>query len=192
MSHKRTMHQILGTLLVSLLLAGCSGKSVQPTLTPIPPTATPIPPTNTPISSPTLPPAPTAIPASNDLMTVGNFEFQISEVRIANTIGNIPGGPVSNYKGTLVMAADGFVPKDAKPGNVLLMVFLTLKTGENQSLLDSDLKIIEGDSTKSAVVILNQTQDNRVIWVYDVKPSSKSFLLMFPDDVAIDITPLLP
>ena len=192
MSHKKLLPQILGLMLVALLLTGCGGKPAQPTPTLIPPTATPLPPTVTPIPSPTIPPTPTAIPGSNDPVTVGNFEFQISEVRIADAINNIPGGSVSNYKGALVMTANGLVPQDAKPGNVLLMVFIILQTGDNQSFLDSDLKIIEGDSKKSAVAILTQDQENRVIWVYDVKPSSKSFLLVFPDDVMIDLTPLIP
>ncbi len=183
---------MLGLMLVALLITGCSGNPAQPTPTPTPPTATPIPPTVTPIPSPTLPPTPTAIPGSNDPVTVGDFEFQISEVRISDAINNLPDGPFSNYKGALVMTATGFVPQDAKPGNVLLMVFVTLQTGYNRSFLDSDLKIIEGDSRKSAVAILTQDQDNRVIWVYDVKPSSRSFLLVFPHDVMIDLTPLIP
>jgi hypothetical protein len=170
-----------------LLLIGCSGKPVQPIATLIPPTTTPIPPTVTPTTRPT----PTAIPGSNNPMTVGNFGFQISEVRIADTINNIPGGSVSNYKGTLVMTANGLVPQDAIPGDVLLMIFITLQTGDNQSFLDSDLKIIEGDSIKSAVTILTEDQKDHIVWVYDVKPSSKSFLLIFPNNEMIDLTPLV-
>lgn len=144
----------------------------------------------TPTEAPTPIPTPTAIPASNDSMTVGDFEFRISTVQINNTINVL--GPISNYKGSLTMNADGLVPMDAAPGKILLMVFLILQNGDYQRLLDSDLKIIEGDSTKSAVAILTQTQKNLVIWVYDVNPDSMSFSLVFPDDVVIDLTPVLP
>ena len=173
-----------------LFLAGCGGAPVEPTFTttptPVPPTAT-----STPIPSPTLPPVPTAIPGNNDPMTIGDFEFQIAEVQLSDAI-NVTGGPVSNYKGTIVVTANGFVPKDATPGNKLLMIFTTLQSDNYQNFVDADLKVIEGNSENSAVAILTQDQDNRVIWVYDVKPSSRSFLLIFPDDVTIDLTPLMP
>ena len=177
--------------LVIILLTGCGGKAlVQSTATLPPPTITPIPPTITPIPSPTLPPVPTAIPGSNDLMTIGDYKFQISEVQLTDTL-NVSGGPVSNYKGALVMTANGFVPKDATPGGKLLMIFTSLQSDNYQSFIDADLKIIEEGSEKSAIAILTQDQENRVIWVYDVKPSSSSFLFVFPDDTAIDLTPLM-
>ena len=178
--------------LVVILLTGCSGKvPIQSTATLPPLTNTSIPPTITPIPSPTLPPVPTAIPGSNDPMTIGDFNFQISEVQLTDTL-NVSGGPVSNYKGDLVMTANGFVPKDATPGNKLLMIFTSLQSDNYQSFIDADLKIIEEDSEKSAVAILTQDQENRVIWVYDVKPSSTSFLLVFPDGTIIDLAPLMP
>jgi hypothetical protein len=89
------------------------------------------------------------------------------------------------------MTANGLVPQDTIPGDVLLMIFITLQTGDNQSFLDSDLKIIEGDSIKSAVTILTEAQKDHIVWVYDVKPSSKSFLLIFPNNEMIDLTPLV-
>ena len=192
MNSKKTFHRSCILIVISLLLASCAGRPAQPTLTPIPPTDTPIPPTVTPIPSPTLPPTPTAIPGSKDPLTVGNFKFQITEVRIADAINNLPGTSVSNYKGALVMAANGFVPQAAQPGNVLLIVLIKLQTGDKQSFLDSDLKITEGDTQKSAVAILTLDEKDLVVWVYDVKPSSKSFLLVFPGDVMIDLTPLIP
>jgi hypothetical protein len=124
-------------------------------------------------------------------MTIGDFKFQISEVQLNDTL-NVSGGPVSNYKGALVMTANGLVPKDATPGNKLLMIFTSLQSDNHQIFIDTDLKIIEGNSEKSAVAILTQDQENRVIWVYDVKPSSTSFLLVFPDGAIIDLAPLMP
>jgi hypothetical protein len=145
--------------------------------------------TETPLSTPT------PIPANNNPMTVGAFEFQITEVRIDSAIRDIPHdsptGTISNYKGNLTITEDGWVPADANPENELLLVFITLITGDYQSFLDSDLKIIEGDSTDTTVAIITTDQDNVVILIYDVKPSSESFLLEFPDDVVIDLTPLL-
>ena len=199
MSYKKLLNQMFGLMLISLFLIGCGGKTAQPTATlihptttPIPPTTIPIPPTITPIPSPTLPPTPAVIPGSNEPMTVGDFEFQITEVRIADSLNDLPSGPVSNYKGVLVVTENGFVPKDAEPGNMLLMVFITLQSGDYQSFMDTDLEIFEGDSEKSSVATLIQPQDNRVIWVYDVKPSSRSFLLVFPDVVILDLAPITP
>jgi len=192
MSSKKTFRWLLILIVISLLLASCAGSPAQPTPVPIPPTATPIPPTVTPIPSPTSPPTPTAIPGTKDPLTAGNFKFQITEVRIADAINNLPGNSLSNYKGALVKAANGFVPQAAQPGDMLLIVLIKLQTGDKQSFLDSDLKIIEGDTKKSAVAILTLDEADLVVWVYDVKPSSKSFLLVFPDDIMIDLTPLIP
>jgi hypothetical protein len=192
MNSKKLSQWMIILIVTTLLLAGCGGKApVQSTATLPPPTTTPIPPTITPIPSPTLPPVPTAIPGSNDPMTIGDFKFQIAEVRLADTL-NVSGGPVSNYKGSLVMTANGWVPQDATPGNKLLMIFTSLQSDNYQNFIDTDLKIIEGNSEKSTVAILTQAQENRVIWVYDVKPSSTSFLLVFPEGVRIDLAPLMP
>ena len=190
MNNQKLLQKMLGLMLVVLLLAGCGKALVESTSIPAP-TLVPSTLTPTPIPSPTIPPVPTAIPGSNDPMTIGDFKFQIDEVQLADTI-NVTGGPVSNYKGALVMTANGFVPKDATPGNKLLMIFTTLQSDNYQSFIDTELKIIEGDSENSTVAILTQEQDNRVIWIYDVKPSSRSFSLVFPDDVMIDLTPLIP
>lgn len=190
MNNKKRIFWIFA--LVAILLTGCGGKApIQPAATLSPPTTTPIPPTSTPIPSPTLPPVPTAIPGSNDLITIGDFNFQISEIQLTDVL-NVSGGPVSIYKGALVMGANGWVPSDATPGNKLLIIFTSLQSDNYQSFIDTDLKVIEDDSPKNPVSILTQEQENRVIWVYDVKPSSTTFLLEFPDGPTIDLTPILP
>lgn len=63
-SSRRLLQQALGLMLTVLLLTGCGGATIEPTvtLTPIPPTATPIPPTATPI-----PPTATPIPTTGSI-----------------------------------------------------------------------------------------------------------------------------
>jgi hypothetical protein len=205
MSPKNRTPQLICLMLVILFLfTGCGGTPIQststliaPTYTPIPPSATPLPSTSTPVPatatpqpSPTLPPTPTAISASQDPLSVGSYKILITEVRISDSISNISNGAISNYKGALVLTQNGMVPKDATPGGKLLMVFIELQTGDYKGFLDSDLKINTGDSNQSTVAILSQEKENRVIWVFDVKPSSKSFLLVFADGTRIDLTTL--
>jgi hypothetical protein len=203
MNLKKSTLSILSLMLVILFLfTGCAGTPAQssptlvpstntpvpPTATSVPPTATSVPPTTTPIPSPTLPPTPTAIPASQDAMTVGSFNFNITDVRISDSINNISNGAISNYKGALVLTQNGMLPKDATPGDKLLMVFITLQTSDYQTFIDSDLQLNAGDSNQSTVAILTQEKENGVIWIFDVKPSAKSFVLIFPDGTRIDLS----
>lgn len=180
-------------VLFVILLAGCSGEApVQPTATVPPPTATTIPtlaPSSTPL--PTLIPTPTAIPGSNETVTVGDFQFQITDVKISDTLDISEGSLVMNVKGDLVMGANGWLPKDATPGNKLLMIHTSLQSDNTQSFIDSNLQILEEGSSKDTVVVLTQDQENNVIWVYDVNPSSRYFLFVFPDGASIDLSPLL-
>jgi hypothetical protein len=182
MNHKKLLSRMLALILVGLILASCGG-----TATLLPPTATAalVPPTATTIPSPTATPAPTAIPGSHDPMTVGDFTFQITEVQIADTLTNLPAGSISNYKGALKMTASGWVPADAKTGDKLLMVFTTLQSGNFQNFIDSNLKVVDGNSEISIVAILTQADNKIAIWVYGVNPASKSFLLVFPDGSAL-------
>jgi hypothetical protein len=189
MNHKKLLSRMLALILVGLILASCGG-----TATLLPPTATAalVPPTATTIPSPTATPAPIAIPGSHDSMTVGDFTFQITEVQIADTLTNLPAGSISNYKGALKMTASGWVPADAKTGDKLLMVFTTLQSGNFQNFIDSNLKVVDGNSEISIVAILTQADNNIAIWVYGVNPASKSFLLVFPDGVSINLAPITP
>jgi hypothetical protein len=136
----------------------------------------------------TLPPA---IPGSHDSMTVGDFTFKITDVRIADEMADFPGGPWSNYKGALTLAQAGMVPTDLTPGDRLLMVFVSLETGESQSFRDADLRIVEGTSSRSSLVIMTEDKGKDYVWVYGVSPSSTSFMLLFPDNTMIDLTPLI-
>ena len=190
-NHKKSLSSVLASMLACLFVAGCGGTTTIPH-----PTATAsttlIPPTATTVPSPSPTPTPTAIPGSHDPLTVGNFTFRITEVRIADVLTNLPAGPISNYRGNLKIVAGGYVPTDAKTGDKLLLVFTTLQSGIFQTFIDTDPKLVAGDSKVSNVAILTQADNNIAIWVFGVNPGSKSFLLAFPGGTSIDLGPITP
>ncbi len=134
---------------------------------------------------------PPAIAGSHDPVTAGDFTFKMAEVRIADEMADFPGGPWSNYKGSLTMTSAGLVPTDLTPGDRLLLIFVTLETGDGQSFLNADLRLLEGASSRSPLVIMNEVDGKAYIFVYGVSPSSNAFVFLCPDNVTIDLTPLI-
>ena len=89
------------------------------------------------------------------------------------------------------MTANGWLPQGITSGDKLLTIITALQSDNYQSFTSTDLKITQEDSSKSAIAVLTQDTDKIVIWIYDVTPSSNSFLFVFPDGTSIDLTPLV-
>ncbi|MGD8604327.1 MAG: hypothetical protein PVF49_07130 [Anaerolineales bacterium] len=177
MTHHRTKLTLLVAILL-LMLSACS--SATPTE----------PPTNTPEPTPTLEPTPTFIPATDDVIQIGAFEFHI--VRVATDH-------------TLV----GFTPNGMGSDRILYIEFDVLSGDENNFALMSPTVMLEsGDMRRPVASIVGRsfnaltdmtltgedgtyrrTEDTTVL-AYMIPSDHGQVTLEFDSGETIDLTPL--
>jgi len=144
-------------------------------------------------------PTSTVMPASTEPLTIGGFQFQICEILLDDSVKILETCKHKGYaeynggiahKGGLVFTGHGDVPRNAT-GDSVLILGISLKSGDMQKALQFEPKIIEANVEKSpAEVFTNDYQE--FYWIYDVNKSSHySFLLKFPDGTTLDLQPLM-
>ncbi|HEY44739.1 MAG TPA: hypothetical protein G4O11_12220 [Anaerolineae bacterium] len=204
MNARNSVQHTIVLTLVALLMVGCNGAVVEPTSIPtetsLPPTSgptetlapptsvltdTPVPPTNT--------PAPVIVPASQESITVDEFEFRV--VRIA-----------------LDEAIFGMVPNSMGEGDQILFIEFELTTGENEAFANLRPAIVLESGEKHQVAAwigdknvhtltdmmytgaaseFSPTED-LVALAYVIPQRPGALLLEFSSGVLIDLTPLMP
>jgi hypothetical protein len=204
MNARNSVQHTIVLTLVALLMVGCNGAVVEPTSVPtetsLPPTSgptetlapptsvltdTPVPPTNT--------PAPVIVPASQESITVDEFEFRV--VRIA-----------------LDEAIFGMVPNSMGEGDQILFIEFELTTGENEAFANLRPAIVLESGEKHQVAAwigdknvhtltdmmytgaaseFSPTED-LVALAYVIPQRPGALLLEFSSGVLIDLTPLMP
>ena len=204
MSSRRLLQQAFGLTLAVLFLTGCGGAVVGPIPTPtetsVPPTLAPtetsIPPTPAPTETsvpPTDTTTPEIVPASQESITVREFEFRVVQIALDEAIF-------------------GSLPNNMGSSDQILFLEFELITGENEAfanlmpviVLESGQKREAaawiGDKFVNVLTVMTFTGtasefspgDTSVALAYVVPQNPGTLLLEFPSGVLIDLTPLMP
>jgi len=193
MSSRRLLQQAFGLTLAVLFLTGCGGAVVGPIPTP---TETSVPPTLAPTET-SIPPTdtttPEIVPASQESITVREFEFRVVQIALDEAIF-------------------GSLPNNMGSSDQILFLEFELITGENEAfanlmpviVLESGQKREAaawiGDKFVNVLTVMTFTGtasefspgDTSVALAYVVPQNPGTLLLEFPSGVLIDLTPLMP
>jgi hypothetical protein len=204
MNIRNSVQNTIVLTLVALLMVGCNGAVVEPTSVPtetsVPPTSAPaetlVPPTSVPTEAPVPPtntPTPAIVPASQESITVGEFEFRV--VRIA-----------------LDEAIFGMVPNNMGDGDQILFIEFELTAGENEAFANLRPAIVleSGEKHQAAAWIGDKNvytltdmtytgaasefspTETLVALAYVIPKDPGVLLLEFSSGVLVDLMPLMP
>ena len=139
--------------------------------------------------SPTSTLIPTETPLNYGLKIASlDFQFQISEVALDQTVSIFNEQGYSSHNDGLVLTPEGAVPINAT-GDAVLILYLKLISGDKQKFLEFEPKIIEDNDEISAIDVITEDNGDGFFWIYDVRRSSRSFALKLPNGT-LDLQPI--
>jgi hypothetical protein len=125
-------------------------------------------------TTPPLKPTATAISGSNNPVTIGNFNLEISTVVLSDKGYN------------------GMAPYPITADQTVLAVEVSLISGDLGNLSKLDVWVTdEGDNQTKSGSTLSIDSKKQVVWLFPVAKTSHLFFLYFPSGEAIDLSPLL-